>query len=588
MAPAVDQSTSHGTQETQRSAFIADGADERQRLAGRVLADALLLGVVGDALLRVTPWGVNMTIWSVGILAALFSLARRRYETLPAETRWLAAPAIALSLLFGWRDSASLAVFNVLALLATICLVSMTLTGFSSASLLTSRVRDLAIGAFRTGLGTAFGMFSLLLSDVSLRQVTRARGAAQVIAVVRALLIAIPLLLIFGGLFASADPVFSQMAADVLRVDPEEIASHLIITGAIAFLVGGFLRTTLLSNGPLALPVHFPDGALGLTEVSVALGSLVLLFASFVAIQLRYFFGGDALVQVTSGLSYAEYARRGFFELVTVSALVLPVVLSASALLRRDTPRAERVYRALASVLLVLLAVIMYSAFARMRLYQSVYGLSVDRLYATVFMGWLALVFVWFATTVLRGRGQRFVAGVFFSGWGTLISLNVADPSGLVARGNVARAASGKELDVWYLSSLGADAAPALASYLVSQPLTPPADWTVPADGSPAASRINRASTVISRDGFTARCYAARQLLERWGPDASLDWRSWTIGRAVAQRVVAEHRASLRTLASFGAPAVQPAQTAQPPQVAQCPQPPAPNASPTPVSPPVP
>ncbi len=75
--------------------------------------------------------------------------------------------------------------------------------------------------------------------------------------------------------------------------------------------------------------------------MSIALGSLVALFAAFVIVQLRYFFGGDALVQATAGMSYADYARRGFFELVTVSALVLPVLLSANALLRRDTPRAE-------------------------------------------------------------------------------------------------------------------------------------------------------------------------------------------------------------------------------------------------------
>jgi len=565
MPPAVNHAASQGAVDTSPSGFVSDGADERQRLAGRVLADALLLGVVGDALLRVASWGVNMTVWSIGILAALLTLARRRHETLPAETRWLAAPAIALSLLFAWRDSASLAAFNALALLATICLVAMSLAAYSSGSVLTSRVRDVLTGAFRTGLGTAFGMFALLFSDVSLRQVTRARGASQVIAIVRALLIAIPLLMIFGALFAAADPVFSRIAADLIRVDPEEIASHLIITGAIAFLVGGFLRTTLLSNGQPGLAVQFPDGALGLTEVSVALGSLVLLFASFVAVQLRYFFGGDALVQVTSGLSYAEYARRGFFELVTVSALVLPVLLSANALLRRGTPRADRVYRVLASVLLVLLAVIMYSAFARMRLYQSVYGLSVDRLYATVFMSWLALVFVWFGATVLRGRGQRFVAGVLFSGWGTLIALNVADPSGLVARSNVARAATGKELDVSYLASLGADAAPALARYLVSQPLTPPADWTVPVDGSPAAPSRTGASAVTSRDGFTARCYAARQLLGQWGSDAKQDWRSWTVGRAVARRSVAAHEPALRTVASFGPPSAKPVQCPHPP-----------------------
>jgi hypothetical protein len=540
----------------QPAALTLDAAEERHQLAVRVLADALLLGVVGDALLRIPSWGANFAVWSIAIIVALLTLARRRYDALPADSRWLLVPAVALSAMFAWRDSASLAAYNALALAATFALLAMALGAGAHRNVLSSRVRDIVQGAVTTGFGAAFGMFPLLLSDVSFHHVARTRSASFLIAGVRAALIAIPLLLVFGGLFAAADPVFARLAGDVLRVDPEEIVSHLVLTGVIAFLVGGVLRTTLLSTRQSTWSLPVPDGALGLTEVSVTLGSLVLLFASFVAVQLRYFFGGDALVQVTAGMSYADYARRGFFELVMVSALVLPVLLAANALLRRATPRADRVYRVLAFTLIGLLAVIMYSAVARMRLYQSVYGLSVDRLYATVFMGWLALVFAWFAVTVLRGRGSRFVAGVLFSGWGTLVALNIADPAGLVARANVARAERGKELDVSYIQSLGADAAPALSAYLVAQPLTAPPEWAVPKTDSAGASvRPDSASAAGQRqwprDGFTARCYAARQLLERWGPSAARDWRSWTVGRAIARRAVAAREPALRTLASL-------------------------------------
>jgi hypothetical protein len=546
MPPAPDPAISSALDQPPLGS--GDVAEERQRLASRVLADALLLGVVGDALLRVAPWGANITLWSVGIVVALLTLARRRDEGIPVETRWLAATACGLGLLFSWRDSGPLAFYNAVALLATVSLVGMTLAT-PQASVFASRVRDIVFAAIRTAFGTAVGMLSLVFLDVSLRRVTRSRGAPHVIAVVRALLIAIPLLLIFGGLFASADPVFARILGNLIRVDPEEVVSHVVLTGVIAFVVGGFLRTTLLAKPEPIFQPRFPDGALGLTEVSVSLGSLVLLFASFVAVQLRYFFGGDTLVQGTEGLSYADYARRGFFELVTVAALVLPVLLAANSLLRREAARAERVYRVLATTLLVLLAVIMYSALARMRLYQSVYGMSTDRLYATVFMVWLAGVFAWFAATVLRGRGKRFVAGTFVSGLATLIGLNVIDPAGLVARSNIARAGTGKELDVRYVESLGADAAPALVAYLVKQPLTPPAGWTVPGAGSVERSGPK---SVGPRDSFTARCDAARNLLQRWGPEASHDWRSWTIGRSRARMAVERHETNLRRLAGLG------------------------------------
>src|SRR5688572_28867143 len=93
----------------QPASLTVDVIEDRHQLAGRVLADALLLGIVGDAMLRIPSWGANMAVWSIAIVVALITLARRRYDAVPASSRWLLVPAIALSALFAWRDSASLA-----------------------------------------------------------------------------------------------------------------------------------------------------------------------------------------------------------------------------------------------------------------------------------------------------------------------------------------------------------------------------------------------------------------------------------------------------------------------------------------------
>jgi hypothetical protein len=536
------------------AAVTTEALEDRSRLATRVLTDALLLGVVGDALLRVNGFGANMAVWAIAVIVALFTLARRRNESLPREATWLAVPAIAIALLFFLRDEEGVTAYNVLALAGTLALLASTLAPGGRLAIASAKVRDVVQSAFGVGISVGFGMLPLVIGDVSYRSVARARGSAVALSALRAALIAIPLLLIFGGLFASADPVFARILSSIVQIDAEKVASHVILTGVLSWIVGGFLRSALLADRQPMLASLIPDRTLGLTEVSVALGSLVLLFASFVTVQLRYFFGGDALVQATAGMSYADYARRGFFELVVVSALVLPVLLSANALLRRDKASAASVYRALAGSLVVLLGVIMYSAFERMRLYQAAYGMSTDRLYATVFMGWLAVVFAWFCATVLRGREKRFVVGVLVSGWSTLIALNLADPAGLVARSNVARAATGKSLDVWYASRLSADAAPALVGYLVKQPLTPPPNYAVPpADSARGRSaRVTEADSASGRtaDDFTARCYAARDLLQNWGPSAPRDWRSWNVGRVRARRAVAANESALRQIAS--------------------------------------
>ncbi len=146
-----------------------------------------------------------------------------------------------------------------------------------------------------------------------------------------------------------------------------------------------------------------PGFTLGTVEVSVILGLINLLFLSFVIFQVPYLFGGMELVQNTPDFKLAEYARRGFGELVAVSALVLPMLLLGHWLVRKDKPVTETLFRVLAGVQIALLFVIMASAVQRLVLLTGNlgYGMTTVRLYPLIVMAWLAVVFVWFGATVL-------------------------------------------------------------------------------------------------------------------------------------------------------------------------------------------
>jgi len=52
--------------------------------------------------------------------------------------------------------------------------------------------------------------------------------------------------------------------------------------------------------------------------LNILLTSILVIYTIFIAIQFRYLFSSGALPY---GLNYAEYARRGFFELVFLSVL---------------------------------------------------------------------------------------------------------------------------------------------------------------------------------------------------------------------------------------------------------------------------
>jgi hypothetical protein len=203
---------------------------------------------------------------------------------------------------------------------------------------------------------------------------------------------------------------------------------------------------------------------LGSVEVGVILGLMNLLFLSFVIFQIPYLFGGMDLVQNTPDFKLAEYARRGFGELVAVSALVLPVLLVSHWLVKKESPFTEKLFRTLAAVQIALLFVIMASAAQRLVLLTGNlgYGLTTVRLYPMIVMIWLAVVFAWFSLTVLRGARQYFAWGALWSAFLILGATHFLDPDAFIVRTNLALMQQGREFDAKYNASLSADATPAL------------------------------------------------------------------------------------------------------------------------------
>ena len=80
-----------------------------------MLAGALLLGALGDGLLRVGPWSVNLFLWICALIVTLFGLARWQGVKLEGAGSWLFIPVLLLAAAIVWRDSLTLKVANTLA-----------------------------------------------------------------------------------------------------------------------------------------------------------------------------------------------------------------------------------------------------------------------------------------------------------------------------------------------------------------------------------------------------------------------------------------------------------------------------------------
>jgi hypothetical protein len=232
------------------------------------------------------------------------------------------------------------------------------------------------------------------------------------------------------------------------------------------------------------------------------------------------------MVEVTPGLTYAAYAREGFFQLVVATALGFPWLLAADSLMGKREESARWGFRALAGVQLGLLLAIVVSAIQRMRAYLDAYGVTEDRFVATAILLWLALLVVLVGATVLRGRRAPFAFGALVSGFALVAMLHLLNPAAFAARSQLDRGAatapgeSGAAplVDSRYLANLGSDAASILVERI---------------EELPAADRAA----------------VAGRLLSRWGSDREWDWRSWNLADWRARQVVERNAGRLSAMA---------------------------------------
>jgi hypothetical protein len=274
--------------------------------------------------------------------------------------------------------------------------------------------------------------------------------------------VSVALLVVFGALFASADPAFARL---LRRALPD------IDTGT----VGRWIFVALIA-GPVLFGAAFlraaPPDLTGLEspgsrrvrrwEWAMPLGLLVALFATFVAVQLTILFGGSRHVLGTDGLTFAEYARGGFWQLLVVTGLTLAVLAGAVRWAPRDTRTDRVLIRVLLGALAALTLVIVASALHRMDVYADTYGLTRLRLLVALCEAWLGVVFVLVLVAGVRLRAVWLPRAVAAAGVLALLGLAAANPDALIADRNIDRYGRSGRIDTWYLANLSADAAPVL------------------------------------------------------------------------------------------------------------------------------
>lgn len=466
------------------------------------IAAGAVLGVLSMVLFYRFKTGVNAPLF-FGVGSVALILGARHFRSVPKPINYaliIPVPLIAVTM-FIWENS-SLAEINWIAILAI-----GTLTCFY----LPSQRRFVDDGVEQFSIGSGFvALASAALPLVSLNTAFRGliaflsgggKWREPVFAVLRGLLIAAPIVLVFTILLASADQVFNNLLSSLARLFNFSLSADLYyqIFGAfvVGWLVTGVLSYVLVMRPETAAPEKPKRYKLiGPIEAITVLISIVTLFAVFVGVQFTYFFGGERNI---GNLTYAEYARRGFFELVALSVLTLGLLLVLSATSVRPTRGLRRAFRIAATVLVGLTGVLLVSAAGRMALYEQAYGYTHLRIATHVFMGWLGVLFAIYLVILYRSTDDMrgFAAGTLIVAVGYLFMLNVINMDAVIARENLRRFENGADLDFTYLGTLSADATPEIIRFWERT-----TDALAKEDAGHWLARTNNRLSVASNQGF--------------------------------------------------------------------------------------
>lgn len=415
---------------------------------GAVLASALGLAFLVPLTRTGIGWLLGWLVLTLGVVLAV----RRAVAKLPRAERWVRA---------GWAVAA-LALLSVLAVrnawwLVTFCVLGA--LGCATLAIVGGRlVRSILFSVVAAPFAGLRGLPWVR------RHLHGAGGTSMTRRIVGSAAATVAVLVVFGGLLSSADVAFSAM----LDVIVPEISVGTVIRWIFLGTVGGLAAVAAiytLSAPPDLSTVDRPGRRrLGLLEWAPPIACLTVLFGGFVAVQFTVLFGGQRHVLNTTGLSYSEYARSGFWQLLAVTMLTLAVLGSVTRWARRERLVERVLLRVLLGLISGLAIVIVVSALFRMYTYQKVYSFTGERVFVMAFELLLGVVLLMILVAGIRWRGSWIPRLTVALTVAMLLSLAAINPDAFVARRNIARYEETGKIDAWYLRALSADATPALAN----------------------------------------------------------------------------------------------------------------------------
>lgn len=417
---------------------------------------ALILACIFDYFFVWKLPGISVPIFTLLIALSLISLTRLFNRKISRDVLLLLLLTLFFSAMVAVRANELLAVINILSATLLLMLITEinirgTIKGFLPLEYLK------IVGLPLRYLISLFGTITTIRLPFGKPIDSKAKQ------IVRGVLVTLPVAVLFMVLFAGADPVFHRLLTLVLNLNLVSPAHPFVTILAFVFLCGA-LGYSFSKESSIRTSVSAPKRPMGHIETGILLGSVNALFIAFIALQASYLFGGIANI-ANDTFTYAEYARRGFFELIAISAFTYLIMLATEKLIERNAEQHSTQFKYLSAALVIQVMILMVFAFNRLSLYESAFGFTTLRLYSHAFIVLLAVVYLFLLHKIfIDTRESAFALRIFFAVAVFVVGMNILNPDAFIAQKNLERFNATGKIDFKYLSTLSSDAAPLLAS----------------------------------------------------------------------------------------------------------------------------
>ncbi|OGG28315.1 hypothetical protein A3A64_04350 [Candidatus Gottesmanbacteria bacterium RIFCSPLOWO2_01_FULL_48_11] len=408
---------------------------------------------------RVNIWSLILLIlgFNIGLYGVGFGIGQGIFQTFAAAAVllaihpskrtvfvWILAMVSAVSgLLVGWRANSFVQGISLAVSIGSLGLVLLA----HSLPRLPATIWELLGATVRYFFHSLFGPFRLLQAmNGQSKNEARKRVWWDPFTLLKTATITVVVFGIFAGLLMAADPIFSKMVETIIKQAFGRMIWSLVVVAVFASLL-----TIVLSKQERRFPeLRFLSGQ----DVVVPTVVLVGLFALFLFVQGKYLFASHEVFQ-QFGLTYSEYVRKGFMELLVATGIAS--VISYIVVLKQRT--IGKSYLTWLNIgLLVELGLLLASAWRRDMMYIEVYGLTRMRIIGEVFLFWLLanLLLLFLLNSWKQFEERYLLLGMGVATLGVVGYLMLVNMDMRVVRGAPKRYEMN---DLFYLANLSEDSA---------------------------------------------------------------------------------------------------------------------------------